>query len=269
MKGKSIQIRGEVFVLNGALKKPENSDRMFPDPTLYEVVRCLNGKILFLNDHLDRLKSSCQAIGIQTIDQQLIIDSLNLLMQSVNIQEGNIRIEIHPHEETLHYRCYFVPHSYPESSDYINGVSTISLSAQRDVPGVKRQNLALREQTDALLSREGIYEVLLLNEQKRFTEGSRSNLFFLDTQDRIITAPAEKVLEGITRKYVLEVIHQLDLKVIFDCLPYSALPTIKGCFLSGTSPKVLPIHKVDRTTFEVDHPILRAIMIGYDQIMMQ
>ena len=269
MKALDQIIRGGRMVLNGELRIPGKTDLVYPDPTFYEVIRYAGGRLLFLEDHLERLKASCKSAGFPAHHSGDMKVALDLLIQSENHPFGNVRLEVHPDGDALHTRCYFVPHVYPGPSDYEKGVLAVSLPAIRETPGVKRQNLKLRSQTDSLIGKEGIYEVLLMDETGVLTEGSRSNLFFLDMDQRIITAPSSLVLEGITRKYVLQSIEQLGYEVVFECLKRSQLSTMKGAFITGTSPKVLPLCQVDDVEFAVNHPKIRAIMESYDRLILQ
>lgn len=114
-----------------------------------------------------------------------------------------------------------------------------------------------------------MYEVLLLNDRKQITEGSRSNVFFLDKDNCLITPPEQDILPGITRKYVLEICKQKELEVIHRPIHLEELSEMKACFISGTSPKILPVWQVDGFQFKADHPELKMIMDEFEGIIIQ
>jgi branched-chain amino acid aminotransferase len=119
-----------------------------------------------------------------------------------------------------------------------------------------------------MMSESGCYEVLLVNQRGEFTEGSRSNLFFL--KDGVfITAISEDILPGITRQKVLDLIVARGKKVVERNLKEIELPLSEGAFLTGTSPKVLPIRTIDNQTFKTDHPEIRELMTDYDLLIEQ
>ena len=113
----------------------------------------------------------------------------------------------------------------------------------------------------------GIYEAVLTNKKKQVTEGSRSNLFFLDAKDRMITAPTTEVLPGITRKYVLEIAQDEGISVLEKTMNLSSLGSLASAFLTGTSPKVLPVNQLDHFYFDVDHPLLRLLMTRFERLV--
>jgi len=63
--------------------------------------------------------------------------------------------------------------------------------------------------------------------------------------DEVITAPVEGVLPGITRSEIIKSCEQLGLKVKEENIQYEHIKDLDGLFISGTSPKVLPINEVE------------------------
>jgi branched-chain amino acid aminotransferase len=117
------------------------------------------------------------------------------------------------------------------------------------------------------LEENDAYEALLVNNRGEITEGSRSNLFFV-VHGKIYTAPAEDVLIGITRKYILEACNNLRLEVIEQPIPFSMLDYAEGAFITGTSPKVLPIAAIEeRELASASNVIVRSILTEYDKIL--
>ena len=68
----------------------------------------------------------------------------------------------------------------------------------------------MRSRADAAIAAVGYYEVALVNHQQKITEGSRSNLFFIDGAGTVLTAPLGDVLGGITRQVILEELQRLN-----------------------------------------------------------
>ncbi|MCK4746519.1 MAG: hypothetical protein KAT15_05765, partial [Bacteroidales bacterium] len=77
----------------------------------YEVVRLMDRKFLFLDDHLERLQHSLAGSGLQYPGKDSIIDCLRLLQLNNDETIGNIRICIQDktgHDADL--LCYYVPY---------------------------------------------------------------------------------------------------------------------------------------------------------------
>jgi branched-chain amino acid aminotransferase len=182
---------------------------------------------------------------------------------------GNIKILVYEQGQQLHTVVYFVPHFYPTIEEYLRGVNTKTYSFERPDPGIKRWNASFREDVRAFIERENIYEALLVTGTGLVTEGSRSNLFFIDESDSILTAPATQILPGITRKYVLKLCQEKKIPVTVRPIKNQELGKMKACFLSGTSPKVLPVRKIDTHSFDVDNRLLKTLMEAYEKLILE
>lgn len=105
-------------------------------------------------------------------------------------------------------------------------------------------NTALAK-TDALMA--GFDEAIVLSENGHVSEGSAMN-FFMVKHGRLITTPiTENILEGITRRTVMEVAEQ-ELGIKAECrqIDRSELYTADELFFCGTGAQIAPIATVDR-----------------------
>lgn len=261
-------IRGNTIILDGA---PAAVSGYLPDAAAgmyYEVIRVIDGKPLFAHDHLERLRSSCKQAAAVCPDRQTLLEHLDLLLQQSSIRNGNIKLVLFKRLEKIHIACFFIPHFYPSDQDYRDGVHTKTYAFERPDPTIKRWNEDFRHNVNQFIREEYIYEAILLNGQGQLTEGSRSNLFFIDTQGRIFTAPAHMILPGITRKYVLQICREQGFEVIEQALTLKAAFNMESCFISGTSPKILPVRALDDITFITGSPVIKTIMHAYDRLVM-
>ena len=263
----SGKILGNTYVINGALADVSGFDPDMSADIYYEVVRLMDGKVLFFQDHIDRLQHSLSGSGLQFPGSEEILNSLSLLEQGNDFTVGNIRICIQrTGESASRFLCYFVPYIYPEACMYMSGVQLVTFPHSRPNPGIKKWDDRFRVSVNQYIRDHGVYEALLLNEQQQITEGSRSNVFFLDEDMQIITPPEKDVLPGITRKYVMEICKKNALRVMERPVPKNELSQLVSCFISGTSPKVLPVWQIDGYQFRADHPLLRIIMDEFEAI---
>ncbi len=85
----------------------------------------------------------------------------------------------------------------------------------------------------------------------------------------MLTTPNKSILPGITRKYVLEIAAKEGIPVKEKTISIDSLDRIVSVFISGTSPKVLPVKQIDEVCFDVNHPMLRRLMEKFDQLVDQ
>ncbi|MFH0759381.1 MAG: aminotransferase class IV [Bacteroidota bacterium] len=259
---------GNIVVINGQAVDASGYQPDLSADVYYEVARLIDRKILFLDDHLLRFKKSLSASGLHYPGDHMILESLRILLQQNDETLGNIRICLQKSRgKEPNLLCYFVPCYYPEPSMYLSGVQLVIYPHERSNPGIKKWDNRFRESVAGHIRDHGVYEVLLVNARGEITEGSRSNVFFIDPMDRLVSPPEKDILPGISRKYVLQICADEHIEVIERPVFRTELGDLVGCFISGTSPKVLPVWQLEGTRFRVDHPVLRKIMEGFDALL--
>lgn len=235
-------------------------------PSLYEVIRIMDGVPLFLEEHYERLLNSAASIH-QNVDFTLeeLRTQISTLAQTCGVTEQNIKLILYGFVQGIaETTClYFIPTHYPEKEDYENGVACGLFHAERSNPQAKIINQSLRDATNAYIKEHSLYEVLLVNDNDEITEGSRSNMFFIK-DGTLYTSPAHGVLPGITRQRILRVCEENGISVKEVVIPAAELPSYEAAFVSGTSPKVLPIRSIDEQTLDVHNETLRTVMKLYD-----
>lgn len=239
------------------------------DTTIYEVVRLIDKKILFIEDHIERFLNSFQILSINPkLTQAKISEQLQLLIKSNNIRNGNIKfqVQINIHTNEQDFICSFIPHAYPTPDQYKNGVSVSLLKASRNNPNAKTQDQSLRDYTNQIIKNENVYEVILVNNRGQVTEGSRSNIFMI--KDNVVKTPQiEDILPGITREKIIQVCNEKSIHCIECQITTEEMLSMEALFITGTSPKVLPICSMKDTHFDVNNPYLRTIMKEFDEMI--
>lgn len=261
-----MEIRGKYLIHNLEVA-PTEGYKLVQQPgelTLYEVFRIIDRVPLFLEDHLSRFDHSAQLAGVTLpfpIDQ--VRRSVFKLIRINRFRNANIKlIACYAAGQSSSFTAYFVEHQYPTPAMFRRGVGTITLRAVRCNPNAKIFNTPLRAETNELKSRLNIYEVLLVDDNNRVTEGSRSN-FFAISGKQVVTPPLCEVLPGVTRKHVLEACANLGLTIVEKSIKVPELRAFDAVFLTGTSRKILPIKKIDNITFTVDNPAMRSLMAAF------
>jgi len=241
-----------------------NTDSVLIAGSIYDVFKVKNRKPVFLNQHIERVKQSYLLKGFSfEYSDDFIKSQINKVIAENNIQFGNIKMVFHPLANAVY--IYQIEHHYPTTNDYANGVDTITLNIERPTPNIKQINRQLRLKTEALIKENKVYEIILINHQGYVTEGSKSNLFFI-FKDRIITPPVDSVLPGITRSIVIDICKKLGFTITEDKVSASDIVHADAVFITGTSPEVLPVKKVNDFEFKTQSLILKWIMMEFSKI---
>jgi branched-chain amino acid aminotransferase len=260
-------IVGKKIMHNGQIVPAPESMPESQSVKIYEVIRVIEGVCLFLEDHLARLVNSARLAGepLPATDQQFAQMMKELVEANMN-KEGNIQLTVSFSGREADYHAHYIPHYYPSKDQYNNGISVKALKKERPNPNAKILHQEIKKEVEVILTDKNIYEVILVDNDGFLTEGSKSNLFFIQ-EAKVITAPFQRILPGVTRKYILQSCIKLKLDIEERCLHYKELPAVQGAFISGTSPKALPVSKFDTYSIPADNAMMRDIMNCYDSII--
>ncbi|MCB2288824.1 aminotransferase class IV [Clostridium sp. CS001] len=241
--------------------------------SLYEVIRIDDGIPVFLMEHIERLYNSAEIMKYNiSITTDEIINRILKLISENNVKEGNLKLVINYSLDSgnkegsknnnikKRFLAYFLPHSYPSKEEYAQGVKTIIYHGERSNPNAKVINSVFREKVNALISSKDAYEAILVNDAGFITEGSRSNIFMV-IGSTVVTSKLEDVLPGITRQFIIKACKSLNVEFEERNIHEKDLEALTGLFISGTSPKVLPIKSVDDLLFNSSrNTIINLIM---------
>lgn len=266
----------EFFIYDGEILKniDFNETMVSNGKSIYEVIRVIDGVPLFLDKHLERLMNS---VKISNLILMLSISDIKKnvlkLIEINNVSTGNIKIVFnYIKDDKSKFLAYFINHNYPTKEQYENGVTAILFNGERNNPNAKVMNLDLRSIVDKEIKDKNAFEAILIDREGYVTEGSKSNIFLVKG-DIVITAPLEKVLPGITRESIIEVCISLGIEVQEQKVNFEDLLSMKGIFITGTSPKILPVSmitpgehfNIPEVCFDTKNRIILSIMKAYDE----
>jgi branched-chain amino acid aminotransferase len=249
---------GKYLILNGDLRPAAEFDNsmVYEGESYYEVIRVIRGLPLFFTDHINRLHSSVSLAGQPQIsDMNIIRNKILELSRAEKMEEVNLKIVFNFNQARSIYLIYYIEPFYPTADQYLHGVKGILFPAERKDPEVKIIDNQLRSAIKHKLALEKGYEALLVNRNGCITEGSRSNIFFI-TGNRLVTAPENCVLGGITRKHLIDICRENWITLEYNCVNIDELSDYESVIMTGTSPVVLPFYSIDDILFNVKHPLI-------------
>ena len=171
----------QYYLVNGEVNTCDSFDIQLINKgiSVYEVVRLMNTRLLFLEDHLQRLFSSMKLAGLETtLNENDIKSSLRMLLTRNTVDEGNVKVVLNERGDgSRYFLVYFVKHHYPSESDCQNGVKVITYPFERNDPNKKIWRPEFRKQVAAALERESAFEALLTDADGFVREASKANVF--------------------------------------------------------------------------------------------
>lgn len=271
MKGSHKEAHQDYFLINGEIIATEkfNANDITKTTTVYEVIRIINGIPLFVEEHLERLNKSIALLGFDlSLDEKDMEKQIYKLVEINQCYNYNIKLIVNSLDSGKpNIFLFYIESNYPEDTLYDKGIHTILYEAERENPNAKVVLKDFRRKIDEARKAVHAYEAILVNQHQHITEGSRSNIFVVKG-DSLYTAPAEKVLMGVTRNRIIDLCESLDIKIKETPISVDFLKSADGLFMTGTSPKVLPIASVDDIAYaSTTNPIILKVQKAYDGLI--
>lgn len=199
--------------------------------------------------YLDRLTKSCSLGGIDLpCDSHQILINAKELLRKNGSSNGYVKIIVTGGTST----SGFIPNGRPSTiilglpispknqELYSKGAALLTCNYQRDIPQIKSTNYmnSLR-----FMGNNEQYIDLLYYKNDIITETSRSNIFIV--KDHEIFTPKSNILEGITRKRVLE---SAPYKILRSSVTLKQAFAADEIFITSTTKGVMPVTKIDEQT---------------------
>jgi branched-chain amino acid aminotransferase len=217
---------------------------------IFDFFRTVHAKPLFVDEHLQRFYQSVQAMHLQVPHSSSELKQIiHELIEQSQLKEAGIRLMLtggysadsyHISTPNLLITCNPV-----KTSDEVlfqKGITAITYEHQRELPHIKSINYLMAVWLHPLLKEKGVDDVLYSN-NGIVTEFPRANVFIVTKENKLIT-PAQNILHGITRKFVLQqatTFMQTEERNISVDEIYNATEV----FLTSTTRRVIPVLKID------------------------
>ncbi len=128
------------------------------------------------------------------------------------------------------------------SFDKIKHLKLKSIDYVRETPNAKTINYLVAMQSWPEVMKGGYDDVLYLKD-RLVTESSRANIFFVTPDQKLVT-PKNNILEGITRKHLLDIARDL-MPVEERNITWDEMLVCPEIFVSSTTKQAMPVVKID------------------------
>ncbi|MDU1314782.1 MAG: aminotransferase class IV [Clostridium septicum] len=253
------------YLEDGNLQSIENytEDTKEKGRVIYEVLRVIDGIPLFLEDHIDRMAETFKLMDKSFVyTYEKVSEFAMALIEANRVKNGNIKVTFDIKTDTM--KVYSIKHSYPTEDMYINGVKSILYHGERVNPNAKVVDSDFRKKVTIEIEKANAFEAILIDNEGYITEGSKSNIFMV--KDNILITPKQsKVLPGVTRKRIISIANREEIQFEERNISAKELKSIDAMFISGTSPKILPIFKIEDIDFNINNEIINIIKNKFNE----
>lgn len=243
-----MNIVSDKNVMNNQIVTKDEIEPLINEAKIYEVIRVIEGRTIFLKEHFQRMNESIRLSGIKgSLNYEEFKNSAELLIKENSYKNLNIRVSYY-YDNKPFALFYFIESYYPSKEEFNEGVHTITVKMERENPNVKSFQKDLKDNVTRIIKEKNAFEAILINHDNTVSEGSKSNIFFVKG-NKLITSPDSSVLLGVTRNKVISVCEENSIMVDKRIIGQDEIESFDGVFLTGTSNDVLPIKTIDQMVF--------------------
>ncbi len=274
-----------VYLNNGLVPRAQAVVSVFDHGFLYgdgvyETMRVYDDVIFMVDEHLARLRRSASMIGLMVpMDNDRIKNSIYDTLGANSLRNAYVRLTLSRGygplglDPDLCGEATFVimteqMREYPKEF-YEKGIRIIVAKTRRNPidavnPQIKSLNFLNNILAKIEAKSEDAYEAVMLNVQGHVAEGTVSNLFFCS--DDFLCTPSVDcgILDGITRRLVLDIASRQGLRVSEGRFTTDDIYRSSEVFITNTTMEVMPVCRVDRTEYGVGN-VSRLLRKAYKE----
>jgi branched-subunit amino acid aminotransferase/4-amino-4-deoxychorismate lyase len=262
-----VSLNGKIIPEETAAVSPFHSG-LYYGTGCFETIRAEYGKLLFFDDHVDRLTAGLSYLGLPVADtpeRQLLLENSKELLRQNGLLKGIAKVRIqcsvaekngyavekHPTIITMitaeEYRAPVKPKSL------IMAETTVIPSSSKPA-NLKLSNMLHYRNAYREAQKDGADDAVMLTESGYVSETSIANLFWC--VDRVIYTPSVDCdfLPGISRKYMLKAIQSIpDYSLSEGRFKPEHLLKADFAWMTNSLIEVHPVGHIDGKEFDTDY----------------
>ncbi|WP_333809978.1 aminotransferase class IV [Flavobacterium sp.] len=252
---------------NSSISIENNRGFLFGD-SIFETIKVLDNKVLFLEDHYFRLMASMRICRMEipmNFTMEYFEEQIVNLVQTLPASNSfRVRFSVYREAEGFYLpktrNVQFIVTAFPLNSDlYVFGKENYEVELYKDfyiskqlLTTLKTNNKMLQITGSIFADENGYDNCLVLNDEKNVVEALQSNVF-MKTGNVLVTPPvSDGCLNGIMRKQVLEILKKMEgIEVKETSISPFDLQKADELFLTNVISGIQPITKYRKKEYTI------------------
>jgi branched-chain amino acid aminotransferase len=261
-----ININGELFPRNEAKISVFDSGFLLGDG-VWEGIRLHESKLVFIQDHLDRLYASAEGISLHIpYSKQEILDQINKVLDKNNMNDSiHIRLIISRGDKITPYQnpnanvgpvnLVIIPeYKKTDPNTYTQGVSIGRVPNIRPNESILSPHYNTLSKLNCILAsieanKLGYDEGIMNDMNGNISTCNSTNLFFIKN-DAVLTSTGEYCLNGITRGKAIKICNQNKIECSETNFTFKDIKDCNEAFVTGTFAGIIPVSQLEGRKLE-------------------
>ena len=256
-----ININGELFHRSEAKISVFDSGFLLGDG-IWEGIRLHKSKLVFIQDHLDRLYASAKGISLDIpYSKKEAINEFNKVLDK-NKMKDNIHIRLvisrgdkitpyqNPNANVGPINLVIIPeYKQTDPKIYLKGVNIGRVPNIRPNQHILSPHYNTLSKLNCILAsieanKLGYDEGIMNDMNGNISTCNSTNLFFIN-DDTVLTSTGEYCLNGITRGKAIAVCNQNNIKCIETDFTFENIKNCTEAFVTGTFAGIIPVSQFE------------------------
>lgn len=227
---------------------------------VFETVKIVNSKILFLEDHYFRLMSSMRVVRMEipmNFTMEYLEEQILALALAKNLElSARVRITVYrndggyylPQDNTVSFLISAESHENTlysiNQNEYVVDLYTDFYVTGQLLSSIKTTNKIINITGSIYANENGLDNCLLLNNSKNVIEALQGNIFMLKGNTLITPPVSEGCLNGVMRKQILALARKIEnIEVVEEIISPFDLQKADELFITNVIKGIQPITK--------------------------
>lgn len=255
----------EIVFLNGKFLSPREAKVSVFEPGvlygwgLFETMRSYRDRIVYLNQHLKRIKDSCRLIrmGFPYSTGKL----KGIIQKAVRLsgqRDAYVRLTLSKHDTGTHALITvkkYKPYSFKKYKQGFRAcVSKFRQNENSFFARIKTTSYILYRLAHLEAEKRGFDEAIILNNRGNITEASRSNIFLVKNKEVFTPRLECGCLNGITRRVIFDLAKKHNVKIYEGRFSLWDLYEADEAFLTNSLMGIMPLTRLEKNPIAEGRP---------------
>ena len=238
---------------------------------LFETILIHKGKLIFLNEHLDRLFQSIDYFHFQRVQkQEWVADSMVRCLQETKVETGIFKVLFLPSgtkegfsKDPTHFDWVFL---IKIQREFLNQpVSLMTFFQPFRSALAYHKTIQVFENSNAfrMAQKQGFHDALFVYQGTFVLETTKANIFFLRGEELITPSLKFPLLNGIVRQKVLKIAKQQGIRALEKKIKVKEIEKFEIGFVTNSLIGLLPLSKIDSFDYDFKSTIFHLIKDQY------
>jgi len=256
-----VYINGKLYPREKACISVFDSGFLLGDG-IWEGIRLLNGSMVFLDEHLDRLYSGAEKLDIDIMyEREELTDLIQKTLDANKMKTGvHIRLIVsrglkktpyqHPNANMGENSIVIIPeYKVADKTVNKNGIRLVTVTTRRGTPNSQDPRINSISKQNCISAcieadKAGADEGLMMDIHSNVTTCNSTN-FFIVKKGEVWTSTGEFCLPGITRQRVIDLCIENDMPVFQKDFRIKDVHYADESFVTGTFAGIIPVVEID------------------------